>query len=130
MITAMLEHVNITVSDPNKTAAMLTRLFDWKIRWQGPSKNDGYTVHVGPEDSYVALYSYPDPSQNTVPAHLANGRLNHLGIVVDDLDAAEARVEAAGYKPNNHGDYEPGRRFYFFDDEGVEFEVISYAGTK
>ncbi|MEM7190453.1 MAG: VOC family protein, partial [Pseudomonadota bacterium] len=24
-------------------------------------------------------------------------------------------------------DYEPGRRFYFADHDGIEFEVVSYA---
>ena len=46
---------------------------------------------------------------------------------VDDLDAAEAVVKAAGLEPFNHADYEPGRRFYFFDWDGIEFEMVSYA---
>jgi hypothetical protein len=33
----------------------------------------------------------------------------------------------AGLTPFAHGDYEPGRRFYFFDPNGIEFEVVSYA---
>ncbi|MFT4811430.1 MAG: hypothetical protein ACI9LX_004807 [Paraglaciecola sp.] len=28
--------------------------------------------------------------------------------------------------PYNHGDYEPGRRFYFNLEEGIEIEVVSY----
>lgn len=52
--------------------------------------------------------------------------LNHLGIVVDDLDSAEKRILAAGFKTRSHGDYEPGRRFYFEDGDGLEFEVIAY----
>ena len=31
-----------------------------------------------------------------------------------------------GLETFNHGDYEPGRRFYFFDWDGIEFEVVSY----
>jgi predicted enzyme related to lactoylglutathione lyase len=45
---------------------------------------------------------------------------------VDDLDAVERRVVAAGLRPFNHGDYEPGRRFYFLDADGIEFEIVSY----
>lgn len=52
--------------------------------------------------------------------------LNHVAVVVDDLDAAEARVAEAGLTPFNHSDYKPGRRFYFFDPNGIEFEVVSY----
>lgn len=123
MTTGTLEHVNVTVSDPDRTADMLSRLFGWHRRWEGPAKLGGYTVHVGTDDAYVAVYRYPD---GQAPA-LDSGRLNHIGVVVDDLDAAEARVREAGYQPFNHGAYEPGRRFYFLDTDQVEFEVISYA---
>ncbi|GAA6200903.1 hypothetical protein NBRC116599_21280 [Aquicoccus sp. SU-CL01552] len=54
------------------------------------------------------------------------GGLNHVGVVVEDLDATEARVKAAGFVPHNYGDYEPGRRFYFRDSDGIEFEVVHY----
>lgn len=120
MRAGSLEHVNITVSDPHKTASMLETLFDWKIRWEGPAMMGGYTVHVGSPEAYVAVYS-----NGRSPAQ-ARGRLNHIGVVVDDLDEVEGRVIAAGYKPHNHGDYEPGRRFYFHDRDGIEFEVVSY----
>lgn len=122
MTQGLLEHVNVTVSDPARTADMLRDLFGWRIRWQGPAKAGGRTVHVGTESSYVAVYAYPPGAEGVG----ANGRLNHIGVVVDDLDAAEQRVSAAGYLPYNHGDYEPGRRFYFDDHDGIEFEVVSY----
>ena len=127
---AQLEHANITVSDPQKTAAMLIDLFGWHIRWEGAAMaGAGYTVHVGSDQSYVALYSGNDPAQ-TVPkadaSYETRGALNHLGVVVDDLDAVEARVKAMGLTAHSHADYEPGRRFYFHDPDGVEIEVISY----
>ena len=53
--------------------------------------------------------------------------LNHVGIQVEDLDAVEERVIAAGLVPFSHGDYDPGRRFYFMDWDGIEFEIVSYA---
>ena len=123
MTAGMLEHVNVTVSDPERTADMLCRLFGWKKRWEGPAMLGGYTIHVGTEQGYVAVYSYPP---GKAPA-LANGRLNHIAIVVEDLDAAERRVAEAGYTPHNHGAYEPGRRFYFNDHDDIEYEVVSYA---
>jgi glyoxylase I family protein len=27
---------------------------------------------------------------------------------------------------HNHDDYEPGRRFYYNDEDGIEFEVVNY----
>ena len=123
MQAGSLEHVNVTVSDPRRTAGLLCTLFCWRVRWEGPAWLGGYTVHVGTDDSYVAVYGY---APGRAPA-LDGGRLNHIGVVVGDLDAAEARVRDAGYEPHSHGDYEPGRRFYFDDADGIEFEVVSYA---
>ncbi len=123
MTTATLEHVNVTVSDPHRTADMLCRLFGWHRRWEGPAKAGGFTVHVGTDAGYVAVYAYPPEAGWTGNA----GRLNHIGIVVDDLVEAERKVVEAGYQPFNHGAYEPGRRFYFNDADDIEFEVISYA---
>jgi len=56
--------------------------------------------------------------------------LNHIALVVDDLGAVEKRVRAEGLEPHNYGDYAPGRRFYFHDTDGVEYEVVSYAAPK
>ena len=41
--------------------------------------------------------------------------------------AARDDVTAAGYTPGPVDDYEPGRRFYFHEENGVEIEVVSYA---
>ncbi|MFN3727477.1 MAG: VOC family protein [Allosphingosinicella sp.] len=123
MAQGTLEHVNVTVSDPRRTAEMLERLFGWRIRWEGPAKLNGRTVHVGTENAYVALWTPPPGFE---PAE-EDSRLNHIGVVVDDLDAAEERVKAEGFTTHNHADYEPGRRFYFDDSDGIEFEVVSYA---
>jgi len=125
-----LEHANITVSDPKATAAMLGDLFGWTVRWEGPAKAEGYTVHVGNEGQYLALYTGPGGSGQQTPAndtYSQRGGLNHVGVVVDDLDAVENKVKALGFTPHSHADYEPGRRFYFQDRDGIEFEVVSYA---
>ena len=124
MPTGHLEHVNITVSDIERSAALLQRLCGWHIRWRGPSMLGGETIHVGGEHDYIAVYTKGAP----VAGRFAKGQpLNHVGLLVDDLDAAERVVEEAGLTPFNHMDYEPGRRFYFFDWDGIEFEVVSYA---
>ena len=126
----MLEHVNVTVADPDETAALLCDLFGWQVRWSGPALGNGRTVHVGTEASYVALYTGPRDGADQRPAgdsYNQRAGLNHIGIVVDDLGAAEARVRAAGFAPHSHADYEPGQRFYFTETNGVEIEVVSYA---
>ena len=121
-----LEHVNVTVADPAASADLLCRLFGWKIRWQGPGMTTGFTVHVGGDDSYVALFSYGDPVRSTEESYRTIAGLNHIAVVVDDLDATEKRVKAEGLAPMNHANYEPGRRFYFDTPDGIEIEVVSY----
>ncbi len=128
MKQGLFEHVNMTVTDADKTADLLADLFDWKIRWSGDSIHNGRSVHVGTDDAYVALYSVGTPRKLDAQEnyHLA-GAVNHLGILVDDLAAAEKRVLAHGIETHSHQTYNPGSRFYFHDHDGIEYEVVSYA---
>ena len=124
MATATLEHVNISVTDPGRTADLLGQLAGWQRRWEGPSMNGGHTIHCGSEQEYVSLYTNP-----TVPGSFSKGApMNHIGLAVDDLAAAEAVVIEAGLEPFGHSDYAPGpRSFYFFDWDHIEWEVVCYA---
>jgi len=124
--TARLEHVNITVSDPDRTAQMLVSIFGWHVRWEGGSIHGGRSVHVGTADDYLALYTMGDAADQASNSYDRIGGLNHIALVVEDLDDIEQRVIAGGFEPTNHGDYEPGRRFYFWDHDGVEYEIVSY----
>ena len=122
MPQGFLEHANLTVSDPARSSALLQQLCGWHERWRGPSQLGGWTIHVGTERDYLALYT----NDGRGGPYAKGAPLNHIGLVVDDLGAAEAVVVAAGLEPFNHADYEPGKRFYFFDWDGIEFEVVSY----
>lgn len=123
MPQGFLEHVNLTSSDPDRLAALLKQLCGWHERWRGPAIDHGWTIHVGNEHDYMAIYSKPEPSEG----HFSKGApLNHVGLVVDDLDEAERVIRAAGLATFSHFDYEPGHRFYFLDWDGIEFEMVSY----
>ncbi|QMU56945.1 MAG: VOC family protein [Boseongicola sp.] len=126
MAQARLEHVNLTVTDPKATAAWIERIFGWKIRWQGAGMQTGHTIHIGEDDTYLALFTYGDAQKGNETSYHTVGGLNHVAVVVDDLDATEQRVIAEGFTPKSHADYEPGRRFYFYDGDGIEFEVVQY----
>ena len=125
-MSASLEHTNFTVREPQKTAAWMHDVFGWETRWEGPAIAGGYTVHVGNAQTYLALYAPANPKPAGESSYDTIGGLNHVGVLVDDLDATETKVRAAGFEPHNHADYEPGRRFYFDDDNGIEFEVVQY----
>ena len=126
MTSNFIEHVNLTVSDARRSAKNLEFLFGWKLRWDGPSQGGGYTIHVGDENQYVALYQPKEEINTTKLTENTLGHLNHVGVVVKDLDAMDKRVRAAGFTPGEHEVYEPGRRFYFVDQDGIEFEIVSY----
>jgi hypothetical protein len=104
----------------------MEKVFDLQILWQGETVDNGYTIHIGNADSYFAIYK---PGLKIIPyqrCYSMSGHVNHIGIVVDDLDEIERRVKSIGFEPHIHADYEPGRRFYFYDDTGLEIEVVSY----
>ena len=118
-----LEHANISVTDPERSAALLLDLLGWKERWRGPSMNNGRTIHVGSGDHYIALYT----GGHVKGGYEKGAPLNHLAFAVDDLDAAEQVVTRHGLTPFSRGRYDPGpESFYFFDWDGIEFEVVRY----
>jgi len=121
-----IEHANLSVTDPERSAALFKDLLGWQERWRGASQMGGETIHVGDPangDTYLALYT-----GEHVRGDYSKGQpLNHMGLVVDDLEAAERIVADAGLKPFGHDEYDPGERFYFFDWDGIEFEIVSYA---
>ncbi|MFC3613097.1 VOC family protein [Lutimaribacter marinistellae] len=123
---ALLEHANFTVADPEATAAWMARVFGWHTRWQGEAKAGGFTVHVGEKDTYLALYRPSGTPVSGPSSYETVGGLNHIAVVVEDLAQTEGAVRDAGFEPHSHADYEPGERFYFHDDNGIEFEVVAY----
>ncbi|MHC5109916.1 MAG: VOC family protein [Planctomycetota bacterium] len=119
-----LEHVNLSVSHLERSIEFYSRVFDWSVRWQGETSSGAPAAHVGNEKNYVALFEATRPGHS--PRDYADVGLNHFGFVVEDLDAIRRRLEAAGYPPHAEMDYEPGRRIYFMDPDGIEVEIVQY----
>ena len=131
MSIGRLEHVNLSVSRPERMAQLLKELCGWEERWSGKSLLGGDTIHVGePHNggSYIAVYTNDNLRGKTGLDFAKGAPLNHVALLVDDIEQAEKTVIAAGLTPENHGDYEPGKRFYFYDWDGIEFEIVSYEG--
>jgi len=124
---AFLEHTNLTVKNPDQIATLLCKLFNWTVRWSGAALDNGYTVHVGGDQSYLALYAHDDTKTNTDNDYMTINNLNHLGIVVDNLEDTEHRVDAEGLTTFNHVERNPGGKcFYFLIADQLEIEVIAY----
>ena len=124
MTQARIEHVNLTVSDLDRSIALFEKLCGWTVRIRDQHGVRGEFAHIGAEDTYLALWA----DGGDYSGQQKGKPMNHVGIEVSDLDTAERAVLAAGLKTFSHGKYEPGpRTFYFFDWDGIEFEVVSYA---
>lgn len=124
MTQARIEHVNLTVSDLDRSIALFEKLCGWKVRIRDQHGVRGEFAHVGADDTYLALWA--DGGDHS--GQQKGKPLNHVGIEVSDLDEAERVVLDAGLETFSHGKYEPGpRTFYFFDWDGIEFELVSYA---
>ena len=91
-------------------------------------------MHIGNDDHYVALNQREKPGseaeQIIAPYEYQQAyRLLHLGFVVDDVDALMARLEAAGFQPDdieNLDSHPHRRRVYYLDGNGIEYEFVQY----
>jgi glyoxylase I family protein len=119
-----LEHVNLTVTDLDRSIAFYSDLLDLHVRWKGPIDGDRLGAHVGDDDMYLALFQATAPGD--VDHDYLHPGINHVGFVVDDLDDARRRLERLGASVHLEGDYDPGRRIYFFDPDGYEVELVAY----
>ena len=119
-MTMILEHANLMVSSIDDAVRFLKTAFpEFHIRGSGIFKGRPWT-HVGTDDTYIAL-NESDPGNATgVP-------LNHLGYVVDDVEALADRLLEAGYKEGIISPPHPYRkRRYFHDADGLEWEFVEY----
>jgi catechol 2,3-dioxygenase-like lactoylglutathione lyase family enzyme len=122
-----LEHVNLTVSDVERSLKFYGDVFDFKLRWRGTIDGGLPAAHVGGDAFYLALFE--TDAGGRAPYDYGAVGVNHYGFVVDDLDEVLGRLAGLGIDCHLMGGYEPGRRAYFFDPDGVEVEVVEYAGA-
>lgn len=121
-----LEHVNMTVADLDRSIDFYCRLLDLRVRWRRDAGEDQRAAaHVGDDRHYIALFQAPPAAALSRVSYEAVG-LNHFGFVVDDLDAVRDRLVELGAQPHSEADYEPGRRLYFYDPDGIEVELVQY----
>ncbi len=119
-----LEHVNLTVSDVARSIRFYCDLFGFDVRWQGQTSRGTDAAHVGTDKYYIALFGAVRATR--FERDYAEVGINHLGFVVDDLSAIKERLATLGVEPHSEEDYEPGRRLYFEDPDGIEVELVEY----
>lgn len=121
-----LEHVNLTVSDLERSVAFYSRLFGLSVRWRGHTTGGLPAAHVGTDDWYLALF---EGEPRELPVDYEHTGFNHFGVVVDDLAQAKERLAELGAPISFEPVYEPGARLYVFDPDGHELELVEYAAV-
>ncbi|MFQ5624024.1 MAG: VOC family protein [Paracoccaceae bacterium] len=132
-MVARLEHANITVPDIDAAIAFLMALEPaFRVRHDSGSQGDYRWVHVGTDDSYVALEEPHEPTPDASMARrYTDFGINHTGWVVDDIEAACARLDAAGYTQGYQSEAHRFRiRKYYLDAAGFEWELVQYLSDR
>jgi catechol 2,3-dioxygenase-like lactoylglutathione lyase family enzyme len=101
-----INHVALEVGDVDEALEWYGRIFDFELR--GRLSGMAF-IDMG--DQFIAL---SEGRTQPPDAH------RHLGLVVDDKEAARARLEAAG------ADVRPGRGLNFRDPWGNFVQVVGY----
>lgn len=129
MTGTLLEHINITVRDVDRsTRFLLAALPDWRVRGGGRMDWFGTPItwqHVGGDTFYLALQSGGEGEVMDWKSLRLGPK--HVGLVVPSVDAVVARLAEAGYPLDHWGGETPGRRsVYVVDPDSVQFEFVEY----
>ena len=119
-----LEHVNLSVSDLDRSVDFYRSLFDFRVRWRGTTANGLPAAHIGDDRCYLALFQATS-DERARQDYDAVG-VNHFGFVVSDLAESRSRLAELGVTPTAEAEYKPGRRLYFLDRDGIEVELVEY----
>ncbi len=127
-MTVRLEHANMEVVDVDGMIRFLKTAFpDFRIRHEGVNPRGQRWVHIGTDETYVALTAATDTERKQREPYSGQPRVNHLGYEVDDVDSLHARLLAAGYRESTPPNAHPHRkRIYFNDAEGNDWEFVQY----
>jgi hypothetical protein len=131
MNPSRLEHLNVSLTDLDRaTRALQAIVPHWSVRGAGTWADDDGSVHawrhVGDDFQYLALYQAV-PGR---PLHASGtgSAFNHLGLVVDDLDAALGRLRALDIALDHVGGSTAHRRsaYVVIEPERLQIELVAY----
>ena len=132
MITR-IEHVNITVPNIDAAVSFLKIVApDFDIR-KDEKSIDGYRwLHIGNDEYYFALQeAHLDANPKKQHQTYKNYGVNHLALIVADVEKIENELIEAGYSKGIGTPKEQFRkRTYFYDNAGFEWELVEYLSEK
>jgi catechol 2,3-dioxygenase-like lactoylglutathione lyase family enzyme len=99
----------------------------FQIRHDGMGSTGERFVHVGTDETYIAVTEASAESQHPWVPYSGKPGVNHLGYEVDDADALRERLLKAGYEESTVPNRHPYRkRVYFHDPDGNDWEFVQY----
>ena len=131
MNPSRLEHLNVSLTDLDRaTRALQAIVPNWSVRgtglWDDGAGGSHAWRHVGDDFQYVALYEAP--AGRGLQASGPRSAFNHLALVVDDLDAALARLRAIDIPLDHIGGSTGHRRsaYVVIEPERLQIELVAY----
>ena len=118
-----LEHVNLTVSDLDRSVAFYCGLLGLRVRWQREAAELPAAAHVGDDRHYIAMFQAPPGSTRPSTDYDAVG-LNHFGFHVEDLKKTLAVLERQGVEIAEQGSR---GKYSFVFVRGPDNELIGFA---
>ena len=127
---AKIAHSMIRVLDEATSVAFYKAAFDMEIADRLDFDDFTLIYLTAPEGSFELELTINKAQSE--PYELGNG-YGHLALVVEDLEPARAKVEAAGGAPRDIVDFRPAgervaRFFFVADPDGYQIEVIEAGG--
>ena len=131
MATSRLEHLNVTLTDLERaTRALQAIVPEWSVRgtglWDDGAGHSLEWRHVGDDFQYLSLYETPPGL--ACEASGPRVAFNHLALVVDDIDAALARLRVLGVPLDHIGGSTEHRRsaYVIIEPERLQIELVAY----
>jgi catechol 2,3-dioxygenase-like lactoylglutathione lyase family enzyme len=97
------------------------------VRGEGISQDGGRWVHVGTQETYIALNPAKAELERRWTPYRGLQGVNHLAYEVDDVEALCKRMKSAGYRESTPPNVHPHRkRRYFYDAEGNDCCALQF----
>jgi glyoxylase I family protein len=120
-----VHHVALIVANTERALAFYRDVLGLDVAPQRPAlPYPGAWLQIGGQQLHLMELPNPDPTTSR-PIH--GGRDRHVALYVDDVDALDARLEAAGCPVTRS---RSGRRALFFrDPDGNAIECMESSGS-
>ena len=128
-----IEHLNMTVPDIDEAIKFISIVApDFKIRKDAQPSDSYRWTHIGNDKYYFALQeAHLDAEPQKQHQTYKNYGINHIALIVSDLESVVNDLENLGYsKGIDTPDEKFRKRAYYYDKAGFEWELVEYLSEK